>query len=364
MRPTSTIFRANYPPSLCWSSNRRSVLAVACSSGSPLRSQSHLPGLAPPQYSTTAPIQPNASTSGPVVFNRYVKKLQRDRASGVDSNVEKSRQADYLKDEVAERVVDRLLDIKRRFGNVLDLGSGAGHIVKCLTPELVQRLTMLDSSEKILNRDAELSTKVPVTRVLGDEESLLEHFPESSFDAVLSNMSLHWVNDLPGALIQARKVLKPDCAFIGAILGNDTLYELRTSLQLAETERKGGIAAHVSPMTDVRDMASLLQRAGFTLTTVDVDEIVISYPSMFELLEDLQQMGENNAILNRAPLSRDVLLSAASIYKAVYGNEDGSIPATFDVIYMIGWSPDPSQPKPKERGSATVSLKNTLENNS
>ncbi|KAJ3287452.1 NADH dehydrogenase [ubiquinone] 1 alpha subcomplex assembly factor 5 [Borealophlyctis nickersoniae] len=145
------------------------------------------------------------------------------------------------------------------------------------------------------------------------------------------------------------------------MFGGDTLYELRTSLQLAEIEREGGVSPHVSPMTDVKDIGSLLSRAGLTLTTVDVDEIIVNYPTIFELMEDLKAMGENNAIATRKPyLKRDTLAAAAAIYKEVYGNEDGSIPATFQVIYMIGWKPDPSQPKPARRGSGEVSLK-TLE---
>jgi NADH dehydrogenase [ubiquinone] 1 alpha subcomplex assembly factor 5 len=149
-------------------------------------------------------------------------------------------------------------------------------------------------------------------------------------------------------LIQARRVLKPDGLFLGCLLGGDTLYELRTSLQLAQVEREGGISPHISPMTNVRDVGALLSRAGFNLTTVDVDEVCVSYPSMFELLEDLQGMGENNALIHRkSMIHRDTLLAASAIYKEVYGNkEEGSIPATFQVIYMIGWKPDPSQPKP------------------
>jgi len=192
--------------------------------------------------------------------------------------------------------------------------------------------------------------------VVGDEESI--PFPEDSFDAVLSSMSLHWVNDLPGALAQIRRVLKPDCPFVGAMLGGDTLYELRTSLQVAQQEREGGIAPHISPFADVRDLGGLLQRAGFSLLTVDIDTIVVNYPSVFELFEDLSLMGEGNASIFRAnPLRRDTLLAAAATYKDVYQNPDGSIPATFQVYYMIGWKPSPDQPKPKPRGSATHSLR-------
>ncbi|KAJ3118826.1 hypothetical protein HK098_005825 [Nowakowskiella sp. JEL0407] len=290
------------------------------------------------------------------IFDRNVKRLQRNRAALSPE----SRDADYLKDEIAERMVDRLLDIKRKFSVILDMGCGSGHIIKSLDTGLVDHLIQCDMSENALMRDANIESlnPVPTTRKVVDEEKLLESFEENSLDAVMSSLSLHWVNDLPGTLIQVKHALKPDGVFIGSMFGGDTLYELRTSLQLAEMERKGGIAPHVSPMTDVRDVSSLLQRAGFALTTVDVDEIIVNYPTISELMRDLQTMGENNAISARTlGLSKDVLIAASAIYKEVYGNEDGTIPATFSIIYMIGWKPDESQPKPLERGSGKLSLK-------
>lgn len=149
--------------------------------------------------------------------------------------------------------------------------------------------------------------------------------------------------------------------FIGAVLGGDTLFELRTSLQLAEQERRGGIANRVSPMIDPKDAPSLLNRAGFTLTTVDTDELTINYPSIWELMADLRDMGESNAILGRRThISRDVLLAADAIYKELYGNADGTVPATFQIIFFIGWKPAPTQPQPLARGSAKASLKDVL----
>ena len=167
------------------------------------------------------------------------------------------------------------------------------------------------------------------------DEELLE-FEENSLDCVVSIGSLQWTNDLPGALIQIRRALKPDGVFVGAICGGDTLFELRTSLQLAEQEREGGLGARISPMAESSDMAALMQRAGFNIPTIDVDDVTVSYPSIFELMHDLRDMGESNAIINRrGGLKRDTLLSAGSIYQALHGNEDGSIPATFSVIFMV-----------------------------
>ncbi|ORX99931.1 S-adenosyl-L-methionine-dependent methyltransferase [Basidiobolus meristosporus CBS 931.73] len=295
------------------------------------------------------------------VFDRKVKQIQRDRAA---LNVTKSREVDYLKDEIAARVVDRLLDIKKRFHTVVDVGSGCGHVVKHLDEDIVSKVIQCELSENMLHRDAAIKydgkSLVEVERKVVDEEAL--PFEEDSLEAVVSSLSLHWVNDLPGALIQIRRALKPDGVFIGAMFGGDTIYELRTSLQLAELEREGGISPHVSPMADSRDLGSLLSRAGFNLTTVDVDEIVVNYPSPAELMSDLQAMGESNAVINsRGYLHRDTLLASHAIYKELYGNPDGTIPATFQILYMIGWKPDPTQPKPKPRGSATTSLKDVLE---
>jgi NADH dehydrogenase [ubiquinone] 1 alpha subcomplex assembly factor 5 len=143
------------------------------------------------------------------------------------------------------------------------------------------------------------------------------------------------------------------------MIGGDSLKELRSSFILADQERCGGLSPHVSPMAHVKDCGSLLQRAGFTLPTVDIDTIVCPYPDMFTLMHHLQAMGENNAIKDRRlHVPRDVFTSAASVYKELYEDKaTGLIPATFQIIYMIGWSPDASQFKPLPRGSAQNSMK-------
>ncbi|RIA99188.1 S-adenosyl-L-methionine-dependent methyltransferase [Glomus cerebriforme] len=307
------------------------------------------------KYATTANQQPKPSVF--TVFNRETKRKQRDRSS---INIEESRKVDYLKDEIAYRIVDRLLDIKRKFNTVVDLGSGCGHIIKHVDEDMMKKLIMCDMSSKMLERDKDINYDIDVERIVVDEELL--PFEENSLEAVISNLSLHWVNDLPGAMIQIRRSLKPDGVFIASIFGGDTLFELRTSLQLAESEREGGISPRISPMTDVRDVGNLLSRAGFNLTTIDIDDITVNFPSMFELIQDLRSMGESNAVLTRRPfLKRDTMLAASAIYKELHGNPDGSIPATFQIIYLIGWKPDVTQPKPLSRGSGQVSLKKSLE---
>ncbi|RYP91684.1 hypothetical protein DL770_002209 [Monosporascus sp. CRB-9-2] len=334
------------------------------------------------------------SPSPPIhqVFNRRTKWLQKERAA---SNAELSREADYLKEEVATRLCDRLLDIKRTYPLVLDLGANSCNIARALVrpnpdPDPSQptseplsarvgRLVATESSRTLLYRDADLPLWSPppsssssqegqeagtldlVREVLSDEETL--PYGADTFDLVLSSLSLHWINDLPGLLAQINNVLKPDCAFVGAMFGGDTLFELRTSLQLAEQERRGGISPHVSPLADVRDVGGLLQRAGFKMLTVDVDDIIVDYPDMFALMQDLQAMGESSAVLGRemGGIRRDVLLAGDAIYKELHGNEDGSIPATFRMIYMIGWKEGKDQAKPLPRGSGQVNLKDVLE---
>ncbi|XP_022088597.1 arginine-hydroxylase NDUFAF5, mitochondrial-like isoform X2 [Acanthaster planci] len=248
------------------------------------------------------------------VFDRRAKRMQKDRAAlAKDAHV-----YDYLKDEVAFRVADRLKDITRRFDVALDLGCGRGHIEKHISKKVVQKLYMTDLSRNMLEA-ARTPDGIQCVKVHADEEFL--PFRDDSLDLVVSSLSLHWVNDLPGALRQ-------------------------------------GFAPHISPFTDMQDLGNLLTRAGFSMLTIDIDEITVNYPSMLELMQDLKGMGESNASWSRkSVLHRGTQAAAAAIYKDMYGNEDGSVPATFQILYMIGWKPHASQPKPAKRGSATVSLK-------
>ncbi|XP_054987084.1 arginine-hydroxylase NDUFAF5, mitochondrial isoform X3 [Sorex araneus] len=255
------------------------------------------------------------------IFDRDLKRKQKNWAARLPDRMK----FEYLKEEVGSRIADRVYDIARDFSLALDIGSGRGYIA--------QNLNKVD---------------------LFNCRKLLGRFSKRTLQKMLC---LHWVNDLPRAFQQIHYVLKPDGVFIGAMFGGDTLYELRCSLQLAETEREGGFSPHVSPFTAVSDLGHLLARAGFNTLTVDTDEIQVNYPGMFELMEDLQGMGESNCAWNRkALLHRDTMLAAAAVYKEMYRNEDGSVPATYQIYYMIGWKYHDSQAKPAERGSATVSF--------
>jgi NADH dehydrogenase [ubiquinone] 1 alpha subcomplex assembly factor 5 len=206
------------------------------------------------------------------------------------------------------------------------------------------------------------NTEIDIVRKVLSTPELLP-YDANTFDAVLSSLSMHWINDLPSVLAQVNHILKPDGPFIGVMMGGDSLFELRTSLQLAEQDRRGGVATHTSPLADVRDVGGLLQRAGFNLLTVDIDDIVVDFPDVFALMKDLQAMGESNAVISRekGAIHRDVLLAAEGIYRELHGNKDGTLPATFRLIYMIGWKPSPKQAPPLERGTGMFSIKDFLE---
>ncbi|XP_041526829.1 arginine-hydroxylase NDUFAF5, mitochondrial isoform X2 [Microtus oregoni] len=267
-------------------------------------------------------VPPSGSTS-PRALNIFDRELKRKQKNWAARQPEPMK-FDYLKEEVGSRIADRVYDIARDFPLALDVGCGRGYIAQHLNKEIVGKIFQTDIAEHALKNSSE--TDIPTVNILADEEFL--PFQENTFDLVVSSLSLHWVNDLPRALEQ-----------------------------LAETEREGGFSPHISPFTAVNDLGHLLGRAGFNTLTVDTDEIQVNYPGMFELMEDLKGMGESNCSWNRkALLHRDTMLAAAAVYREMYRNEDGSIPATYQIYHMIGWKYHDSQARPAERGSATVSF--------
>ncbi|XP_022903776.2 arginine-hydroxylase NDUFAF5, mitochondrial isoform X1 [Onthophagus taurus] len=299
----------------------------------------------------------NDSSGGVMqIFDRKTKTLQRERAaSAQDVNL-----YDYLKEEIGYRLADRIFDIKRKFKCAADIGCSRGYVSKHISIDSVEELILCDVSQANLD-SVIVGDGVKVIKQILDEENI--HFESNSLDLVVSSLNLHWVNDLPKALNSIISALKQDGVFMASVFGGETLYELRSSLQLAELERRGGLSPHISPFTEVRDIGSLLTRAGFTMLTIDTDEIIVNYPTMFELMWDLKGMAESNAALNRSlHLHRDTQFAAAAIYEQLYGKYDeetqrSGIPATFQIINMIGWKPHPKQPKPIERGTGEVSLK-------
>ena len=281
------------------------------------------------------------------MFDRRVVRHHRDRAAAQLSD------HDFLFREVADRLADRLADISRSFGRAVELGARAG-ILRDAVSTGGKITTLIETGMSATHgRDNRMD-------VVADEE--FQPFAANSVDLVLSNLALHWTNDLPGALIQIRRALKPDGLFMAAMLGGNTLMELRHALIEAETAATGGISPRISPFADLGDAAGLLQRAGFALPVADTDTITVTYTDAFALMRDLRGMGETNAVATR-PVGftrRTVLFDAAAQYAALYGGADGRIPATFQILYLAGWAPHESQQKPLRPGSATVRLAEAL----
>lgn len=283
------------------------------------------------------------------VFDRRLVRLHRDRAAPHYAG------HDFLHREVAERVLERLDEIKRRFPLALDLGCRTGIVGSLLKGRGgIEHLVECDLSATMIARTG------GSLRVIGDEEAL--PFRDSSLDLVISVLGLHWVNDLPGTLIQIRRALKPDGLFLGAFFGGETLHELRAAWMHAELEHSGGASPRVSPVAAVEDLGGLMQRAGFALPVVDTDTITVTYKEPFALMRELRFMGEANA--NRARRShftgRAMLGAAASAYQAQFATVEGRIPASFQTIYLTGWCPHPSQQQPAKRGSGQISLARVL----
>lgn len=421
----------------------------------------------------------------PIVFDRHAKRIQRSNAAFRASRTTSS--SEFLREEIARRVLDRLEDVqhshRHALQDILELGTGFGSLSKLLVRDIirgrkqanlpsvedftsaqqfdyddndsvdnhdnvhgshgagfpsalpgVRTLFLTDSSEPMLraavatcksvlqgddkapspyvalhqvevapavrpgmpgqlraraleendeqeNGDKGAISPVDVRPVLADEEAL--PFAPESLDLVVSNLALHWCNDLPGVFAQIYRALRPDGIFIASLFGEHTLNELRSAFALAEQERDGGVAPHVSPFVGVADIGNLLTRARFALPTVDHEELTVHYSDAFKLMEDLRAMGENNAVASRrAHTPRDTIIAAAAVYAAMFGTQPndtqgvplaevdesrdeiagdgtpaGALPATFQVVYLIAWKPAPTQQKPLRRGSATHSLR-------
>ena len=297
-------------------------------------------------------------SEAPQVFDRAAVRAHRDRAARLPA------EHDFLVHEAAERLLDRLDDVKRQFPRGLDLGCRSGFLGDALSGRGgVESILHADISWEMVRTLGTIPRSQdtpPVICVVADEEFL--PFASASFDVILSNLSLHWTNDLPGALAQLNRALKPDGLFLATLFGGDTLWELRDSLLQAEAEVDGGASPRVSPFVDVRDAGDLLNRARFTLSVADVDSVTVSYPDIFRLMTDLRGMGETNSThaRRRTFTRREVLLRAGALYQELHGDQDGRLPATFQIITLTGWAPDESQLKPLRPGSATTRLADAL----
>ncbi len=288
------------------------------------------------------------------IFDRALVRQRRDRAART------LPQHGFLFDEVAGRLADRLLDVKRNFAVGLDLGCHDGAMVRAMqaTGRPPATVVQADLSAAMAGA-AQMNTGVPA--FAADEEALPVAL--NSLDLVTSCLSLHWVNDLPGALAQIRRALKPDGFFLAALLGGDTLFELRRCLQEAEIALYGGLSPRISPMADVRDAGALLQRAGFALPVVDSDMIEVTYAHAGRLFADLRGMGETNAVIARRkmPASRRLFAEAVRLYHENFAEPDGRIVARFQILYLTGWSPGANQQQPLRPGSATARLADALD---
>jgi SAM-dependent methyltransferase len=268
-------------------------------------------------------------TAAPNLFDRALLRARQDRAR-------RGEPATFLLDRVTEDMEERLHAVLRNFADAADIWS-PGEVLRTPSRDRFKSVT------RISLQDAERET-LPLQ--------------PQSLDLAVSALALQFVNDLPGVLAQIRRALRPDGLLLAAMIGGDTLTELRQSFAAAEAECEGGVSPRVAPFADLRDVGALLQRAGFALPVTDVDRVVVRYASAFALMADLRRMGATNVLVERrrTPTRRATLLRMAQIYGERFADADGRIRATFDVIWLSGWAPHESQQQPLKPGSAKASL--------
>ena len=285
-----------------------------------------------------APITPS-----PLIFDRALIRSRRRRAASLGP-------ATFLLDRVADDLAERLAAVLRRFDLAVDLGT-PGEAVRAALNRLASIGTIVAAADA-----------APRARpfVAADEEAL--PFGDGALDLVVSALALQFVNDLPGVLVQIRRALRPDGLFLAALLGGETLTELRQSFAAAESDVEGGASPRVAPFADLRELGALLQRAGFALPVTDVDRVCVRYDSAVGLMHDLRRMGATNALnaRRRAPLKRATLARVAEIYAERFADADGRVRATFEIVWLSGWAPHPDQQQPLKPGSAKARLADAL----
>jgi ubiquinone/menaquinone biosynthesis C-methylase UbiE len=288
--------------------------------------------------------------STPLIFDRALVRRRRRRAEALGP-------ATFLLDRVAEDIAQRLGAVLRRFDIAVDLGT-PGEAVRAALAGLGSIGTIV-AVDAMRERGATLAEKTPCF-VVADEEAL--PFRDASLDLVVSALALQFANDLPGVLVQIRRALKPDGLFLAALVGGETLGELRQSFAAAESDIEGGASPRVAPFVDVRTLGDLLQRAGFALPVTDSDRYILRYGSAFDLMHELRRMGATNALFarRRTPLRRATLMRMAEIYAQRFADKDGRVRATFEIVWLSGWAPHPSQQQPLEPGTAKTRLAEAL----
>jgi SAM-dependent methyltransferase len=260
-----------------------------------------------------------------------------------------------LLERVADDLAVRLSAVLRRFDVAVDLGTPAD-AVRLALAERIQTVVAVNPMAARFHGGNGADTLV----IAASEEAL--PFRDASLDLVVSALALQFVNDLPGTLIQIRRALKPDGLLLAALVGGESLFELREAFALAETETEGGVSPRVAPFADLRDLGALLQRAGFALPVTDVDRVMVRYASPLALMHDLRRMGAGNILTERrrTPLRRDTLRRLGEIYAERFADPDGRIRATFDIVWLMGWAPHESQQQPLKPGSARARLADVL----
>ena len=281
--------------------------------------------------------------AGPELFDRRLLRLRQRRAA--------RDPATFLLDRVAGELGERLGAVLRRFERAVDLGTPAGALRSVLAASGKVGTVVAVSAQ--LRRDSGLA-------VAADEEAL--PFADGSLDLVVSALALQFVNDLPGALAQIRRALKPDGLLLAALVGGASLTELRQAFAQAESEVEGGASPRVAPFADVRELGALLQRAGFALPVVDCDRLTVRYDTVFDLMRDLRRMGATNVLRERrrTPLRRATLARMAQVYAQRFADPDGRLRASFEIVWLSGWAPHESQQKPLKPGSAKQRLADAL----
>jgi SAM-dependent methyltransferase len=281
------------------------------------------------------------------LFDRTLLAQRRGRACALGP-------VTFLIDRVAEDMAERLSAVRRSFDVVVDLGTPTDAVRRAIIAAgAIDRIIAA-----VPTAAARAGERMPV--VVADEERF--PFRDASLDLVVSGLALQFVNDLPGALVQIRRALKPDGLFVAALIGGDTLTELRQAFAAAEAEVEGGVSPRVAPFADVRSMGALLQRAGFTLPVADVDRVIVRYDSPLRLMHDLRRMGATNVLLERRRrgLRRQTLTRLVQIYAERFADADGRLRASFDIVWLSGWSPHESQQRPLRPGSARMRLADAL----
>jgi SAM-dependent methyltransferase len=283
---------------------------------------------------------------GPIVFDRHLLRVRRARARALGP-------ATFLLDRVAAELSERLDPVMRTFNVAVDLGTP--------TDAVRRALAVSGKVGTIIAAEPDAATLGDTfLRVAADEE--LIPFADGSLDLVVSALALQFVNDLPGTLIQIRRALKPDGLLLTALVGGDSLIELREAFAQAESEIEGGLSPRVAPFADLRELGALMQRAGFALPVVDSDRLTVRYDSPFALMRDLRAMGATNILSERrrAPLKRKTLQRMAEIYADRFADADGRLRVTFEIAWLSGWTPHESQQKPLKPGSAAQRLADAL----